>query len=96
VVWDAKTQTGYLRFQGLPANNANVEQYQLWIFDARRDERFPVDGGVFNVRGGRDEVVAFKSKLDVEVPLMFVVTVERRGGVVVSDRQRVAAVAASG
>jgi hypothetical protein len=96
VVWDANSQTGYMRFHGLRRNDPNVEQYQLWIFDARRDERFPVDGGVFNVRNASgDEVIRFDARLNVEVPLMFVVTVERRGGVVVSDRSRVAAVAHS-
>jgi hypothetical protein len=96
VVWDAKSQTGYMRFHGLRPNNPNIEQYQLWIFDARRDERFPVDGGVFNVSSASgDEVIRITARLNVEVPLMFVVTVERRGGVVVSDRSRVAAVAHS-
>jgi hypothetical protein len=96
VVWDANSQTGYMRFHGLRRNDPNVEQYQLWIFDARRDERFPVDGGVFNVRNASgEEVIRFAARLNVEVPLMFVVTVERRGGVVVSDRSRVAAVAHS-
>jgi hypothetical protein len=94
VVWDAKSQTGYMRFHGLRPNNPNIEQYQLWIFDARRDQRFPVDGGVFNVSSASgDQVVRITARLSVEVPLMFVVTVERRGGVVVSDRSRVAAVA---
>jgi hypothetical protein len=94
VVWDAKSQTGYMRFHGLRRNDPNVEQYQLWIFDARRDQRFPVDGGVFNIRAATgDDVIRFAAPLNVEVPLMFVVTVERRGGVVVSDRSRVAAVA---
>jgi hypothetical protein len=96
VVWDANSQTGYMRFQGLRRNDPNVEQYQLWIFDARRDERFPVDGGVFDVRNAPgDVVIRFAARLNVQVPLMFVVTVERRGGVVVSDRSRVAAVAHS-
>jgi hypothetical protein len=94
VVWDANSQTGYMRFHRLRRNDPNIEQYQLWIFDARRDERFPVDGGVFNVNGVTgDEVVRFTARLHVEVPLMFVVTVERRGGVVVSDRSRVSAIA---
>jgi hypothetical protein len=96
VVWDAKSQTGYMRFHGLRLNDPNVEQYQLWIFDARRDERFPVDGGVFDVLGASgDQVIRFAARLNVQVPLMFVVTVERRGGVVVSDRSRVAAIAHS-
>jgi hypothetical protein len=94
VVWDAKSQTGYMRFRGLRRNDPNVEQYQLWIFDARRDQRFPVDGGVFDIRAATgDQVIRFAAPLNVEVPLMFVVTVERRGGVVVSDRSRIAAVA---
>jgi hypothetical protein len=96
VVWDANSQSGYMRFRGLRRNDPNVEQYQLWIFDARRDARFPVDGGVFNVSNvSGDEVVQFTARLKVEVPLMFVVTVEHRGGVVVSDRARIAAVAHS-
>jgi hypothetical protein len=96
VVWDAKSQTGYLNFHRLRRNNPNVEQYQLWIFDAQRDQRFPVDGGVFDViDASGDEVVRFTARLKVEVPLMFAVTVERRGGVVVSDRSRIAAVAHS-
>jgi len=96
VVWDAQSQTGYLKLRGLRRNDPNVEQYQLWIFDARRDERFPVDGGVFNVsHASGDEVIRFTARLSVEVPLMFVVTVEHRGGVVVSDRSRIAAIAHS-
>jgi hypothetical protein len=96
VIWDSRTQTGYMRFSGLRRNDPNVEQYQLWIFDARRDARFPVDGGVFNVENVHDgDVVHFSARLNVEVPVMFVVTVERRGGVVVSDRSRIAAIAHS-
>lgn len=95
VVWDPRSQTGFLRFVGLPPNNPLVEQYQLWIVDGRRDPRFPVDGGVFNVaaRGGPEVVVPIRSKLAVEFAMTFVVTVERPGGVVVSDRSRIAAVA---
>jgi hypothetical protein len=97
VVWDPRSQEGFMRFRGLRRNNPNVEQYQLWIFDARRDQRYPVDGGVFDVLNDRaGDVVRFKSRLPVEVPLMFVVTIERRGGVVVSDRTRIAALASSG
>jgi hypothetical protein len=94
VIWDPRTQTGYMRFVGLPRNDPNVAQYQLWIFDGTRDDRFPVDGGVFNISGVRDgEVVAIHARLRVAVPLMFAVTIERPGGVVVSDRSRIAALA---
>ena len=49
VVWSAAEQRGYLRIAGLPVNDPKARQYQLWIFDARRDERYPVDSGVFDV-----------------------------------------------
>ncbi len=94
VVWDPATQTGYMRFVGLRRNEPNAEQYQLWIFDAGRDERYPVDGGVFNISGAaQGDVIPIKAKLSVGVPLMFAVTIERPGGVVVSDRSRIAALA---
>ena len=94
MVWDPATQTGYMRIAGLPRNDPNVAQYQLWIFDGTRDERYPIDGGVFNIAGTRDgEVVAIHAKLKVAVPLMFAITIERPGGVVVSDRSRLAALA---
>jgi hypothetical protein len=48
VVWDAASQTGFMRFVGLAANQPTQLQYQLWIFDRQRDERYPVEpsGGV--------------------------------------------------
>ena len=96
VVWDPATQTGYMRFVGLRRNEPNAEQYQLWIFDATRDERYPVDGGVFDVSGAREgDVVPIKAKLPIGVPLLFAVTIERRGGVVVSDRERIVAIAST-
>ncbi len=97
VVWDPRTQRGYMRFVGLRRNNPNAEQYQLWIFDARRDERYPIDGGVFDIKSDSGaEVVAIKANLKVGVALMFAVTIERPGGVMVSDRSRIAALANSG
>jgi hypothetical protein len=94
VVWDEASQTGYMRFVNLRHNEPNAEQYQLWIFDAERDQRFPVDGGVFDVtsRDG-EQIVRIQAKLRVHVPLLFAVTVEHPGGVVVSDRSRIAAIA---
>jgi hypothetical protein len=95
VVWDPKSQTGFLRFVGLARNNPLTEQYQLWIFDGRRQQPYPVDGGVFDVtaRDGEEVVIPIRSKLHVEFAMTFAVTVERPGGVVVSDRSRVAAIA---
>ena len=93
VVWDARNQTGYLRFTRLRRNDPSQEQYQLWIFDGQRDQRYPVDGGVFDSDGAEELVVPIQARLPVGTPLAFAVTVERRGGVVVSDRQRVVVIA---
>ena len=64
VVWNPKTNAGYMVFEGLAANDPAVFQYQLWIFDAERRlgdlpqfaveglpilTQRPVDGGVFDV-----------------------------------------------
>jgi hypothetical protein len=89
VAWHGGKQEGYLRLVGLPANDPRRLQYQLWIFDAGRDARFPVDGGVFDVPPGREVVVPIRAKLPVNEPTLFAVTSEAPGGVVVSDRKRI-------
>ena len=38
-----------MRFVNLAANDPQQNVYQLWIFDAHQDEKYPVDGGIFNV-----------------------------------------------
>jgi hypothetical protein len=94
VVWDPVTQSGYMRFTGLAANDVTAEQYQLWIFDGTRDDRYPVDGGVFDIPPGAQEVVVpIRARLPVRQAAMFAVTVEPPGGVVVSSRERIVALA---
>jgi hypothetical protein len=88
VVWSADRQTGMMRISGLAANDPGVNQYQLWIFDKDRDDRYPIDGGVFDVSGG-DVLIPIDAKLEVRDPQLFAVTVERPGGVVVSSRERI-------
>lgn len=88
VVWSDSRREGYLRFRGLPANDPRASQYQLWIFDAERDERFPVDGGVFDVAASGETVVPIRAKLPVARATLFAITVEKPGGAVVSDRSR--------
>lgn len=89
VVWSPSRQEGYMRFSGLAANDPTQRQYQLWIFDATRDERHPVNGGVFDVPPAEgDVVVPIRARLPVEKATLFAVTVERPGGVVVSSRER--------
>ena len=94
VVWDNERQHGFLRLQGFAANDPHAVRYQLWIFDAGRDDRYPVDGGVFDVPVGRDVVVIpVKPAVRVSRPAAFAVTVERPGGAVVSTRDQVVAIA---
>lgn len=94
VVWDPNTQNGFLRFRGLQANNSDELQYQLWIFDGTRDERYPVDGGVFDIPPGQHEVIIpITAKLEIRDPAMFAVTIEKAGGAVVSSRDRIVVLA---
>lgn len=94
VVWSPSKQRGYMRFQGLQPNDPKVAQYQLWIFDKLRDEKFPVDGGVFDVTSSGEVIVPISAKLAVSDAVLFAVTVEAPGGVVVSKRERIVVTAA--
>jgi len=97
VVWNAAEQRGFMRFRGLAPNDATANQYQLWIFDKTRDERYPIDGGVFDVGvNGEDVIVPIAAKLHVDAPTLFAVTLERPGGVVVSSRERLVTAARVG
>lgn len=87
VRFDPATGEGELVIEGLAQNDPAREQYQLWIFDASRDERFPVDGGVFDIAGAGRAVVPVRAKLPVDRPVLFAVTIERPGGTVVSERR---------
>jgi hypothetical protein len=94
IVWSNEMQCGYMRFAGLPKNDPTKRQYQLWIFDSNQDEKFPIDGGVFDVDSSMgDVVVPINAKLKVMWPKMFAVTEEKPGGVVVSAREHVVALA---
>jgi hypothetical protein len=97
IVWDPATQRGFLRIAGLAHNDPGVNQYQIWIFDAERDPRYPVDGGVFDIPANAHEVlVPIRAGIPVRSAKAFAVTVEKPGGVVVSARDRVVALAQTG
>lgn len=87
VVWSNSLQQGFLRFVGMPINDPSVQQYQLWIIDPARDDE-PIDGGVFNVASEGEVIVPIDAKLTVVDPAAFAVTIEKPGGVVVSDQKR--------
>lgn len=91
VVFSTGAQEGYMTFTGLPALEEGL-QYQLWIIDP--DQKHPIDGGVFDApRAGSEARVPIDAKLAVRTPAAFAVTVEKQGGVVVSDQSRVTVIA---
>ena len=73
-----------MRFIGMPVNDPNRQQYQLWIVDPDRDAQ-PVDGGVFDVNEDGEVIVPINAKLPIDDPTTFAITVEKPGGVVVSE-----------
>ncbi|MEM1448630.1 MAG: anti-sigma factor [Planctomycetota bacterium] len=95
VTWSDARHQGVLRIAGLAVNDPSVEQYQLWIFENGLDdlEEHPVDGGVFDVTSEGEILVPIDSKIRASRGTTFVVTAEKPGGVVVSDRKRIRAVA---
>ncbi|MBY0488712.1 MAG: anti-sigma factor [Gemmatimonadaceae bacterium] len=94
VLWSPTLQKGVMRLIGLMPNDSTQWQYQLWIFDKTRDERYPVDGGVFNIaKGQADRLVPIRARVPVGDAIMFAITVEKPGGVVVSTRERLAMLA---
>lgn len=90
-VWSDDRQEGYLRFRGLPPNDKHTQQYQLWIFDETQSDKTPIDGGVFDVNVGEngEVVIPIHAALQVKNPKAFAVTIEKPGGVVVSDRSKI-------
>lgn len=95
VVWSPSQQRGFMRFTGLRSNDASQTRYQLWIFDQKRDDRYPVDGGVFDIDAATgDIIIPIEAKLPVLDPSLFAVTVEDPNGVVVSNRERIVLTAA--
>ncbi|HPH64876.1 MAG TPA: anti-sigma factor [Kofleriaceae bacterium] len=88
VRWNGKAQQGVLELRGLPANEAGNQRYQLWIFDRQRDDKFPVDAGLFDASSG-NTVVPFSPRVKVSDARQFMVTLEAAAGAVVSDRSHV-------
>lgn len=87
VIWSSSAQEGYMTIRGLPVNDISKEQYQLWIIDPTRDEK-PVDGGVFDISNATQSIISIRAKLQVDKPTLFAITIEKPGGVVVSDQKR--------
>ncbi len=88
VVWSNEKQQGYMRFTNLPKNDSNQSVYQLWIFDENQDEKYPVDGGIFDAQNNGEIIIPINAKLKVGKPTLFAITIEKPGGVVVSKRDK--------
>lgn len=92
VVWSNQQQKGFMTIRGLPQNDPSKEQYQLWIIDPSRDDE-PIDGGVFDIVNDSESIIPIDAKLGVGNPTVFAITVEKPGGVVVSDQKRLPLIA---
>jgi anti-sigma-K factor RskA len=93
VVWSDAKQAGYMRVSGLPVNDKTKVQYQLWIFEEADLEKYPKDGGVFDVNENGEVIIPIDAKIAVKNPKAFAITLEKQGGVVVSERGQIAGLA---
>lgn len=98
VVWSESEQAGYLRLAGLKRNDPTVEQYQLWIVDSRgMGQR--ISGALFDatpdpVTG--EVVVRIEPRIATQGAAAFALTIEKPGGVWVSDMTRRVVIGAKG
>lgn len=93
IVWSDEKQAGYIRVKGLPKNDVNKNTYQLWIFEENQGTKTPIDGGTFDINSDGEVIIPIDPKLKAKNPSMFAVTIEKPGGVVVSGREKIAALA---
>lgn len=98
VVWSESAQSGYLRLAGLKPNDPAVEQYQLWIVDSRgMGQR--ISGALFDatpdpVTG--EVIVEIEPEIATQGAAAFALTIEKPGGVWVSDMTRRVVIGAKG
>lgn len=96
VVWSKDRQTGFMRFTNLPKNDPGKEQYQVWIVD-ERGLGVRISGAVFSACPDTGEcIVKMTPGIQVGDAALFAVTIEKPGGVWVSDMKRRVVVAAKG
>lgn len=89
VVWDRKLKRGFLTVNNLATNEPTVEQYQLWIIDKKRGDEDRPNAGVFDISKPGVNVFEFRSELPIFEAQGFAVTVEKSGGVAVSDLSKI-------
>lgn len=89
VHWSDQKQEGFMVFNDLPINDPTIQQYQLWVFDTDAEQAHPVDGGVFDIQNDGEVIVPIDVRVPVKKAVMFAVTIEEPGGVVVSKRKQI-------
>ncbi len=92
LVFDPAADCGFLAVSGLDPSAHSDCQYQLWVFDAGRADPHPVNGGLFDVQtvqAGAKIVIPVSTRLPVKNPVAFAVSVEPRGGSVITEPQRI-------
>lgn len=93
VVWSDARKEGYLRLQGLAANDPGQQRYQAWIFDATRPaDSPPVGAGLFDALStGGEVVISLDPSLGVGGASAFGITIERPDGSVLPTLSRLVA-----
>jgi hypothetical protein len=98
VVWSEAEQTGYIRLVGLKENDPAVEQYQLWIVDSRgMGQR--ISGALFDAKPDPvtgEVIVRIEPEIATQGAAAFALTIEKPGGVWVSDMTRRVVIGAKG
>jgi len=85
-VWSESSQSGYLRLKDLPKAPTD-SQYQLWIVDSRgMGQR--ISGALFDGDGNSETIVPITPGIRVQQAAAFAITIEKPGGVWVSDMTR--------
>jgi len=85
IIWSDQGQKGFIQIAGLPMNDPNKNQYQIWIIDPLKYGQ-PVDGGIFDViRTDKAIIIPINPKLPISKAVGFAITLEQPGGVVVSS-----------
>ena len=93
VVWSDLRQEGFMTFSGMPINDPNQFRYQAWIFNKDINQRFPVDGGIFDIDSRDQSIVPLSPHLKIDQAVQFMVTQEQPSGAVVSARTNVSVLA---
>ena len=80
LIWSQKLQCGLIRVKGLPPNDPQREQYQVWIRDSHRPHDHPIGAGVFNVGPSDEAVLLIHPRIVVHAHDRFFISREPSGG----------------